>query len=262
MKLKDTEMRSPVYSRNQGAQADPPSPERLRRPRSRIGDFYRGTVIGNRETASLNSETNSYTANQLNQYSDVNGTNLSFDADGNLLSDGTWTYSWNGENRLISATNASTVVSFKYDYMGRRFSKTVDSAETMFVYDGWNLIQATSASVTNHYAWGLDLSQSLQGAGGVGGLLCLTENGNEYYPSFDANGNITAYTDDTGTNVVARYEYSPFGKIIASIGAKKDDFMFRFSTKYYDTETGLYYYGFRYYSSELGRWLNRDPLQE
>jgi RHS repeat-associated protein len=37
---------------------------------------------------------------------------------------------------------------------------------------------------------------------------------------------------------------------------------FRFSTKYYDTETDLYYYGYRYYSTSLGRWINRDPIEE
>lgn len=77
---------------------------------------------------------------------------------------------------------------------------------------------------------------------------------------FDANGNVTGYIDDAG-NVFARYEYSPFGKIISSSGSKVDDFKFRFSTKYLD-ETGLSYYGLRFYSPELGRWISRDPVEE
>ena len=82
-----------------------------------------------------------------------------------------------------------------------------------------------------------------------------------FYPSYDANGNVSEYVDDTDS-VVAHYEYSPFGKITFSDGSKAGDFNHRFSTKYLDDETFLYYYGYRYYSNELGRWLNRDPKEE
>ena len=54
----------------------------------------------------------------------------------------------------------------------------------------------------------------------------------------------------------------PFGNISASSGSKADDFVFRFSTKYFDGETGLSYYGFRMYSPEMGRWISRDPIGE
>jgi len=123
-----------------------------------------------------------------------------------------------------------------------------------------------SNTVAKTYTWGLDLSGDLQRAGGVGGLLCVTENPassaqNPYYPSYDANGNISEYVDDTDS-VVAHYEYSPFGKLTSSSGSKAGDFRHRFSTKYLDDETNLYYYGYRYYSSELGRWISRDPIEE
>jgi len=127
-------------------------------------------------------------------------------------------------------------------------------------------VATDSNTVAKTYTWGLDLSGDLQRAGGVGGLLCVTENPdssnqNPYYPSYDANGNVSEYIDDSDS-VVAHYEYSPFGKITNSSGSKAADFNHRFSTKYQDTETSLYYYGFRYYSNELGRWLNRDPKEE
>jgi RHS repeat-associated protein len=41
-----------------------------------------------------------------------------------------------------------------------------------------------------------------------------------------------------------------------------DAFDFRFSSEYFDSETSLVYYNFRYYSPELGRWLSRDPISE
>ena len=74
-------------------------------------------------------------------------------------------------------------------------------------------------------------------------------------------GEKRGYRYDT-TSVDTEFEYGPFGELIRATGAKKDDFNFRFSTKYEDTETGLLYYGYRYYNAEIGRWLNRDPIGE
>ena len=115
------------------------------------------------------------------------------------------------------------------------------------------------------YTWGLDLSGNLQGAGGVGGLLAVSDLGSQtsglWYPTYDANGNVSEYIDNNG-NTVAHYEYSPFGRLTAATGDKAADFNHRFSTKYQNNQTGLYYYGYRYYSAELGRWLSRDPIGE
>ncbi len=149
--------------------------------------------------------------------------------------------------------------------MSRRVVKVTPTATHVFVYDGWNLVQETIATAsdvtTNAYVWGKDLSGTLQGAGGVGGLLAVSLNGTWYFPFYDANGNITAYIDESGT-VVAGYAYDAFGDTIAKSGSMADAFAHRFSTKYYDAETGLYYYGYRFYSPELHRWLNRDPIEE
>jgi RHS repeat-associated protein len=111
------------------------------------------------------------------------------------------------------------------------------------------------------YFWGLDLSGSLQGAGGVGGLLAVSHNGQFYFPTFDNNGNVTKYIDESG-NAVAAYEYDDFGRIMLQSGSLSDFFRHRFSTKYYDTETGIYYYGYRFYTPDWRTWLNRDPLEE
>ena len=58
------------------------------------------------------------------------------------------------------------------------------------------------------------------------------------------------------------YEYDPFGNIVKCTGPLKDENPFRFSTKYQDNETGLLYYGYRYYNADMGRWISRDPLGE
>ena len=86
------------------------------------------------------------------------------------------------------------------------------------------------------------------------------------YP--DANGNITDYLQFQVSNftfqvsTVAHYEYSPFGQVTFQSGELADSFAFRYSTKYWDSESGLGYWGYRYYDAEQGRWLGRDPIQE
>jgi RHS repeat-associated protein len=111
------------------------------------------------------------------------------------------------------------------------------------------------------YVWGNDLSSSLQGAGGVGGLVQALDGGNSYYYHYDANGNVIQVTDGSG-NEVANYSYNAFGKIRNATGTYLTGNSFTFSTKYLDEESQLSYYGFRYYSAELGRWINRDPIEE
>lgn len=60
----------------------------------------------------------------------------------------------------------------------------------------------------------------------------------------------------------AQYEYSPFGELIRATGPLATANPFRWSTKFWDDDSGLVYYGYRYYSPTLGRWINRDPIEE
>ena len=93
-----------------------------------------------------------------------------------------------------------------------------------------------------------------------------------YWPTYDGNGNVVALLDRAsaaGTvaspvTAAAVYEYSPVGELLRSDAkdATMADQPFRFSTKYQDTETGLLSYGHRYYSPAMGRFINRDPIQE
>ena len=230
--------------------------------------------IGSHTVSTVNSVETTYTANNLNQYSEISVPsvpsveNLSYDLDGNLLTNGVFSYTWDAENRLVAAySNSVCVISNAYDHANRRVLKVSHGGtETRrFVYDGWNLIQETistaSGVTTNLYVWGKDLSGTLQGAGGIGGLLAVKQGNAWYFPFYDNNGNITAYVNEQGA-VVAEYAYDAFGDTIAQSGTMADAFALRFSTKYYDSETGLYYYGYRFYSPELHRWMNRDPIEE
>lgn len=195
-------------------------------------------------------------------------------------------YTWDGENRLTSvepqaAAEGVKKVTFDYDYLGRRMRKQVytyssgawtQERDQRFVYDGWSVIEVLSAdgTVTQKYTWGLDLSEGLQGTGGVGGLLAVVETGGtnagSYWFLYDGNGNVGQVIRASDQGLAARYEYDPYGNAVSLTPgtgeAYTDTNSFRFSTKWFDGESALYYYGYRYYSPQLGRWVNRDPLEE
>ncbi len=120
--------------------------------------------------------------------------------------------------------------------------------------------------ISKSYLWGLDLSGSMQGAGGVGGLLSIEQHlgdgASRHYVAYDGNGNVVGLADaDTG-EMSASYEYSAFGEVLQMEGeyAVKNDY--RFSTKPQEGMTGLYYYGYRWLDAGTGRWLSRDPIGE
>jgi RHS repeat-associated protein len=239
---------------------------------------------------------------------------LTYDDDGNLTNDDRWTYIWNGENRLIELQPKPIYIAgqilpgtnrleFTYDSQGRRIEKRVyaynatsqqhDTLEsiTRFLYDGWLLIAEltkpadeqlpggeSAGSPLRTYTHGLDLSGSMEGAGGIAGLLFMTTFNPTSHDregvvafTYDGNGNVidlvnipapTEETTGTLAKVTATYEYSPFGQLIRATGDAAETNPFMFSTKYTDAETGFCYYGYRYYDSVMGRWLNRDPIEE
>ena len=176
-------------------------------------------------------------------------------------------------------------------------SSWTTNADLRFIYDGWNVVEVVDRSwgVANaKYTWGLDLSgqagnasaSGIQGAGGIGGLLAsdsgtpsssgssvVLSNVKQHWYFYDANGNVGQLLDATsvvtggaantsGIALAAAYEYDPYGNTIAKSGSFADINPFRFSTKWLDGDVGLYYYGYRFYSSSLGRWINRDPIEE
>ena len=105
----------------------------------------------------------------------------------------------------------------------------------------------------------------MDGAGGVGGLLMVARHASpstNCFVAFDGNGNVTALLNAVSGAVEARYEYSPYGEILRTTGPLASANPFRWSTKFWDEESGLVYYGYRYYSPALGRWVSRDPAEE
>lgn len=259
---------------------------------------YEFDTIGNRRRAVHGSLTlptvANYSANRLNQLTTTPfPTAPSYDDDGNMTSgtvpggynvayDSNEAFEdakWDANNRLREATIGGGVVTFDYDYRGRRISGTGGDPSTQrYVYDGWNLVALkTGDSATGGaicvYTWGLDLSGSLQGAGGVGGLLVTRHLSRQCYPLYDGNGNATQYisridesssaTDSSAVQYVGRWEYDAFGRTTwQSDDTWSNALLHRFSTKEKCWRSGLYYYGYRYYDPVTGRWPSRYPIEE
>ena len=214
------------------------------------------------------------------------------DPDGNLTSDGRWTYTWDAENRLIRVQSRSDTpqaswrrVEWQYDALGRRIRQTTWSwlvqsnlwevtEDLKFVSDplffGRHIVElnATNNAFVRSYVWGLDLSGTMDGAGGVGGLLWVTlytatgPATGAHFAAYDGNGNVVALLSATTGTETAWYEYGPFAEPICVTGPAASRNSFRFSTKRTDNTTDLVLYEYRPYIPSLGRWPSRDPIGE
>ncbi len=222
-----------------------------------------------------------FTVDGKNQLTGSPTASYGSDANGNLTS---WTpygtYTYDDENQLITAEFYTIWKNaFVYDGQGR-LRKRIDytysggwqvSGETRYVYDGRRVIQERSSANTPtvSYTRGSDLSGSLEGAGGIGGLLGRSHGyssgtGNWSTHSFyhaDGNGNVTYLLNSSQTKV-AEYRYDPFGNTIAMSGSLSAANVYRFSSKEIHVNSGLYYYGYRFYDPNLQRWPNRDPFAD
>lgn len=212
----------------------------------------------------------SYTPNALNQYSSITGVlwegSPLYDDDGNMTVDATWVYTYDGENRLHSMARAGQTLTFAYDYTGRRIRKTVtgtNASDTKFLWNGWKLVAELAVdgtTVNRTFVWGQDFSDAQGGAGGAGSLLAQIDNGVVTYAVPDVFGNIVGYLNSSGVFHLA-VEYSPYGRVLSSAGSVASH-PIGYSGQYTDWETGLVYYGHRYYSPKHGRFINRDPIEE
>jgi len=207
---------------------------------------------------------------------------FSYDKDGNMTNDGRWTLTWDAENRLTQAeslssgpTAAKRKVVWEYDSQGRRIRQTtydgssgsyVTTEDTKFISDGWRHLaelNAVNNALLRSYVWGLDLSGSTDGAGGVGGLLMINSVANSlHFYAMNGNGNVAALVKASDGTVSANYEYDPFGQTIRTTGTMASENRFCFSTKRTDRTTDFVLYEYRAYAPSTGRWLSRDPIHE
>ena len=264
---------------------------------SRSGDLFYGSVSGNNtfETFSIlgtltgagDAGSDAVARFDREAYIPAGAASRTHDASGNLTEDAEWPYTWDAENRLVQMETRPSVVTagaphrrltFEYDSQSRRTKKTVehwDSAtssfiihtSTLFLWNDWLLsaeLEADTLEPIRSYTWGHDLAGTREQTGGVGGLALVKhhKNGEVSVPLYTTNGNIRGYWEIDADELVAEFEYGSFGELLRATGGKADKHPIRWSTKYEDTETGLVYYGYRFFDSETGRWLNRDPIEE
>ena len=178
-----------------------------------------------------------------------NGKSITYDAIGNPLSDGTWTYAWQHGRQLASMSKSGSSITYGYNADGKRISKTVNGTTYNYAYLGDQLTEMTWGSNKLHFTY-----DSI-------GPASVTYNGNRYFYLKNAQGDVTGLVNASGTQVVS-YTYDPWGapmsvsgSMSATLGAVNP---LRYRGYVYDSETGLYYLSSRYYNPVWGRFINAD----
>jgi RHS repeat-associated protein len=195
----------------------------------------------------------SYQANGLNQYSASTNAGqasvtFSYDANGNLLSDGPSVFVYDVENRLVSASGGRTA-SLTYDPLGRLFQVSGSAGTTLFLYDGDELIAEYDAA-------GTMLRRYVHGAGADDPLIWYEGAGSADRRSLIANhqGSIVAVADANGYPLTTN-SYDPWGVPGAANAGR-----FQYTGQTWIPELGMYYYKARIYWPALGRFLQPDPI--
>jgi RHS repeat-associated protein len=193
--------------------------------------------------------TAAYIANGLNQYTKAGAATPGYDANANLTSDGTWSYGYDLDNRLKTATKTGLAATLSYDALGRLRQSAIGSAVTNLLYDGTDLVAEydSAGNLLRRYVHGPGLDEPVVAYEGV-----TTANKSWLYA--DHLGSVVATANGAGTSTAA-YSYGPFGEPNASSGVR-----FRYTGQQLIAQLGLYHYKARFYSPTLGRFLQTDPI--
>lgn len=184
--------------------------------------------------------------NAANRLTKWGAKSLTYDANGNLLSDGVNKYSWDARNQLVSVTGPGLAAGFTYDASGRRIKKAVNGASTDYLYDDDNAVQEKVG--------GTPTANMLTGA--VDELFVRKDAAGTHAVLPDALGSTLALVDSTGTPQT-QYTYEPFGQTTSSGAANGNPSQY---TGRENDGTGLYFYRARYYSPALQRFVSEDPI--
>ncbi len=200
------------------------------------GSFARTALPAALASSSYNAD------NQVTQYA---ASNLSYDANGNIVSDGVNTYVWNSRNQLAAITGAVSA-SFQYDAFGRRTAKQIGTNNVSYLYDGDTSIAQLSggAVIASTLIGGLDRYFERSEASGS----------SDFLP--DLLGSTLALSDSSGV-LQTQYTYEPFGNTSFTGSASTNPFQF---TGRENDGTGLYFNRARYYSPTLQRFISEDPI--
>jgi RHS repeat-associated protein len=195
-----------------------------------------------------------YTVNGLNQYTSAGPASFTYDANGNLTGDGTWTYAYDVENRLVSAVGGGISATLRYDPLGRlSFIGGSNIGDVQFLYDGDALVlEFNSANaIINRYVHG---SNAVADDPLVWYSSATVSSATRHWLHADHLGSIVARTDASGANPVIN-TYDEYG-IPGSVNTGR----FGYTGQTWLFEIGLDYYKARIYSPTLGRFLQTDPI--
>jgi RHS repeat-associated protein len=179
----------------------------------------------------------------------------SYDAAGNLLNDGAHSYQYDPEGRIrcldAGANCANPAASYVYSVEGRRVKRTAGGATTLYLHDGGSVLSEFSNPSPGVGTWLKDYIY-------LNGQLLATESvtdGTRYH--FSDHLGTPRVIADAGGNVLSRHDYYPYGK---EITAWTDGETHKFTGKERDTESGLDYFGARFYASSAARFASVDPV--
>lgn len=187
-----------------------------------------------------------YQVNGLNQYLAVNGTGRSYDLDGNMTFDGTWTFGYDTEGHLVSANKPGTSIVYAYDALGRRSSESINGQATLFLSVG-------DEEIADYDGTGQLLKRYISRPGVDTPIASVTPSGSHAFHLTDGQGSVVALVDDGG-GLMENHAYSPYG---LTTGTSSTPFLF--AARRYDPVTGLYHNRARAYSPDMGRFLQADP---
>ena len=191
-------------------------------------------------------------ANWRDKLTAVNGSTIRYDAIGNPLSDGTWTYTWQNGRQLQKMQKLGVTAEFVYNADGLRVQKTVNGVVTKYTLHGKNVVHMTSGADELHFFYDAQNRPAV-----------VVYNGTAYAYVKSLQGDIVAILDENG-NAVVSYGYDAWGAPLWCTGELAETLgkvqPFRYRGYVFDEETGLYYLRSRYYNPGWGRFVNADVL--
>jgi RHS repeat-associated protein len=202
--------------------------------------------------------TRTYTANGLNQYSQVGTAPYTYDLNGNLVAyvtpGGSQGFVYDIENRLVSASGAFNNASLRYDPLGRLYEVSGAAGTTRFFYDGDALVAEynSAGTLTARYVHGSN-------AGADDPLIWYDSQGRRRSLITDQQGSVVALSDTSGgvaeTSPPVVNTYDEYG-----IPGAGNQGRFQYTGQAWLPELGMYYYKARIYSPMLGRFMQTDPI--
>jgi RHS repeat-associated protein len=223
-----------------------------------LQNTYTYDAVGNRTAANLNGVATTYSKNNMNQLTSVNGTNFTFDNRGNITYDGIFYKTYDAENRLKKDSSApSSVITYGYDAIGRRIAKTINGNTLKYTYSGAAQIEERSSSnvLLNRTVFTNFLNPVMN-----------EKAGSKYYYHQNELGSVEAITNNNG-RLVESYRYDAYGKptrydslnstLASSIAGNRVGF----TGQEYDSASGSYRFFYRNYSPTTGVFNQRDLIE-